>query len=89
MLTNKDPVLIELEPILRDRVGAALDKPEYDAALAEAKLRAEARRPPGYKDSSKGGEALAGDYLVWVQLMREAQRRQRDVLLVTGDIKED
>src|SRR5690242_11422468 len=31
----------------------------------------------------------AGDYLVWTQVLREARQRQCDVLLVTGDVKED
>lgn len=31
----------------------------------------------------------AGDFLVWLQTLREAKQRQRDVLFVTGDVKED
>lgn len=87
--TGKDPVLAGLEQILQGRVGAGLAEPEYDKALKEAKRRADAQQPPGYKDLGKGGTGLAGDYLIWVQVLREAQRRKRDVLIVTGDLKED
>lgn len=87
--TDKDPVLAGLEPILRGRIGTGLDEPEHHKALEEAKRRAEAKQPPGYKDSGKQGVGPAGDYLIWAQVLREAQRRRRDVLIVTGDVKED
>lgn len=34
-------------------------------------------------------EGAAGDYLVWYQALQEAARRNIDVLMVTGDEKED
>jgi predicted nucleic acid-binding protein len=87
--TNSDPILADLEPILQGRVGPALDKTEYNKALEEAKRRIQAKEPPGYKDAGKAGVFPAGDYLVWLQTLREAKRRQQDVLVVTGDVKED
>jgi hypothetical protein len=50
--------------------------------------------PPGYKDKGKvrgeEGEAkAAGDYLLWMQVIEEVKARGVDVLLVTGDVKED
>jgi predicted nucleic acid-binding protein len=88
--TNKDPVIAGLDEILRGRVGGPLSKTEHEEALAEAKRRGEAQIPPGYKDAGKeSDEAAAGDYLLWAQVLREARRRRSDVLLVTGDVKED
>ena len=87
--TNKDPVVTQLESILSGHVGSALEPEEYQEAVAEAKRRAEFRRPPGYKDAGKDNEASAGDYLIWAQILREVQREPKDVLIVTGDVKED
>jgi len=87
--TGKDPVLAGLEPILRGRVGSRLDDAEHKKALEEAKRRAVAKEPPGYMDAGKQGTGPAGDYLIWAQTLREAQRQQKDVLIVTGDVKED
>jgi len=87
--TNNDPVLKGLESILRGRVGGAMDESDYKAALEEAKRRGAEKRPPGYKDSGKQDSAAAGDYLVWAQILAEAKLRERDVLIVTGDVKED
>lgn len=87
--TNQDPVLIELEPIMQGRVGPVLDKDEHTEAIAEAKARADSKTPPGYKDAGKDLIASAGDYLVWLQTIRQAKLEKRDVLFVTGDVKED
>lgn len=87
--TNKDPVLAKLEPILEGRIGPRPSEESYRETLEEAKRRADAKIPPGYKDSAKGGDRSAGDYLVWSQIIEEAKREPRDILLVTGDLKED
>ncbi|WP_405586155.1 PIN-like domain-containing protein [Streptomyces sp. NBC_01190] len=91
--TDHDPILAELEPILRGRVGFPLSRADYVAAVTEAQKRVEAKEPPGYRDKKKDGRAedsnSSGDYLVWHQVIREAKRRRKDVLLVTGDVKED
>lgn len=88
--TSHDPVLRELERILRGRLGDPLDEKAHKDALAEGKRRVAAGLPPGYKDKQKGDEAAAaGDFLVWAQVLREAEHRKCDVLLVTGDVKED
>lgn len=87
--TSLDPVLQELEPIMRGRVGAALAKEERTQALKDAKQRAESKIPPGFKDSGKEPIAAAGDYLVWLQTIQWAKTQKRDVLFVTGDVKED
>ncbi|MGW7242153.1 PIN-like domain-containing protein [Streptomyces sp. NPDC054804] len=87
--TSTDPVIAKLEPALVSRVGAPLNREDYDKAVAEGMRRVEKRLPPGYMDKPKDGVGAAGDYLVWEQILREAARRQCDVLFVTADGKED
>ncbi|MER5514537.1 PIN-like domain-containing protein [Streptomyces sp. NPDC002763] len=87
--TSTDPVIAKLEPALVGRVGAPLNREDYDKAVAEGMRRVEKRLPPGYMDKPKDGVGAAGDYLVWEQILREATRRQCDVLFVTADGKED
>lgn len=87
--TNDDPVLTALEPILHGRVGAAFDASEIDSLLAEAERRSREKIPPGYEDRDKKNGFPAGDYFVWEQIIREAERRRIDVLIITGDTKKD
>jgi hypothetical protein len=87
--TNKDQVLRALVPILANRVGPALDEHSYAQAVTEGMRRVEAREPPGYMDKKKNDTGAAGDYLVWLQVLLETEKRHCDVLFVTGDVKED
>jgi PIN like domain len=91
--TVSEPVLRQLEKLLEGKVGAALSEADWQEAVKEGNDRAKRGEPPGYMDVDKEGSALpegaAGDYLVWHQTVDEATRRGIDVLLVTGDEKED
>jgi PIN like domain len=85
----QDPVVIALEPILRQRVGKQLPFSELMQAKEEARARIRDKRPPGYMDTNKKGGNIEGDYLIWYETLREASRRHVDVLFVTGDVKKD
>ena len=87
--TNSDPVLQRLLTVAEGRVGPPLSAEERDLAIAESERRISEQLPPGYTDAGKSGEARHGDYLIWKQVMVESQRRAMDVVLVTGDVKED
>ena len=88
--TATDSVLTRLESLLANRVGDEFDEITFKQAVADAMRRKEARIPPGYSDAKKGTpERQAGDYLVWRQLINEAQQHGRPVLLVTNETKED
>lgn len=90
--TAKDMILLSLETLLQGKVGDPLDESSLSQAIKEGKRRIEAKIPPGYMDKKKEGHGDAfelGDYLLWLQVKQEAQKRAKDVLLVTGDVKED
>lgn len=91
--TRAEPVLVSLETLLQGKVGPPLDADEWQEAVDEGNRRASNSEPPGYLDAEKANsdlpEKAAGDYLVWYEAIQEASRRDLDVLLVTGDEKED
>ncbi len=87
--TDKDEVLKRLEPILDGRVGSVLGDAAHEQAVEEGLRRVAQRQPPGYMDKKKDDDGAAGDFLVWEQVMLEAQQRGCDVVFVTGDVKED
>ena len=90
---GREPVLDQLEALLRGKVGAMPDLNRWNELVEEGKRRAAAKEPPGYLDAGKDDSTLpegaAGDYLVWAQATREATRLDTDLLFVTGDEKED
>lgn len=86
--TGADSVIGQLNQYLSGRVGPRFAKDEHDRLVTEGKRRIAQKIPPGYMDAGKG-ENSVGDFLVWWQIIIEARHRRCDVLLVTGDVKED
>lgn len=88
-----DTVLSVLSALLSGRVGPRLDATQHAEALKEGKRRAEGLIPPGYMDADKEGDGgpdgSSGDYLIWVQSIKEAVARGVPLVIVTGDEKED
>ncbi|WP_433177312.1 PIN-like domain-containing protein [Actinoallomurus sp. CA-150999] len=84
---DEDAILMELESILKGRIGPPLD--DIDAAKREAIQRIEDRVPPGYEDAKKDPSLAVGDYLIWRQLIDESARRKLPVVLVTNEKKSD
>jgi hypothetical protein len=87
--TQSDPVLSRLDKLLHGRIGEPIPEKERDAVFKEAKRRLENNVPPGYKDKEKGAARGSGDYILWEQTLRQAAEAKRDVVFVTGDVKED
>jgi hypothetical protein len=90
---GSDPVLQQLEELMRGKVGLKPTEAEWQAAVKEGNDRVAHGEPPGFRDADKATSGLpegaAGDYLVWCQATEEAARRDLNLLLVTGDEKED
>lgn len=83
---GSDVVRDALDEIIGDRIGGAIDQ---DRLHSEGKKRFARRVPPGYADEKKPESERYGDLAVWLELLREAGKRERPVLFVTEDTKED
>lgn len=87
--TAKDPILPQLEAILKDRAGAPFEKGDCSAAAAEALRRIQNNEPPGFQDKNKPNDQATGDFFVWEQTIRHAELHRCDVLFITADTKTD
>ncbi|TMR40557.1 PIN-like domain-containing protein [Actinomadura geliboluensis] len=81
----EDPILAEIEVLLDGRVGPP--PKDMRQVREDAAYRYERRIPPGYGDTKKPPEEAIGDYVLWVQILQEAARRQVPVLFVTNESK--
>ncbi|HXK39993.1 MAG TPA: PIN-like domain-containing protein [Candidatus Paceibacterota bacterium] len=62
---------------------------EPDAAKSDAKQRLDGRVPPGYRDADKPVNSM-GDIFIWhVILTLGRKRHQSDLVLISGDAKND
>lgn len=80
-----DPILAEIEKLLQGRIGPPLA--DMRKVREEAAYRYERQIPPGYADADKPVEQAIGDYVLWVQLLEEVERRPLPVLFVTNESK--
>lgn len=87
-----DRVLARLTVLLEGKVLPRPSGEEWAQLVAEGRERVASQRPPGYLDADKGdtlAEGPAGDFLVYRQAVDEAIRRGLDLVIVTGDEKDD
>jgi hypothetical protein len=86
---SEDPILDAITELLDGKVGQDYDPDQQKRVTGEGRERIKAERPPGYADAKKGDDRAVGDYILWRQLLDEAARRKKPVLLITNDQKED
>lgn len=81
---------------IQNRVGKYLDGLVMDSLTAEdiselekkGEDRYKKKIPPGYKDSNKDYNKY-GDYIIWSEILRFAEKNKCDVCFVSRDNKED
>lgn len=57
--------------------------------LQEGQVRYDNSIPPGFRDSTKNGEAKYGDLFVWKDIITIAKEKNSNIIFVCNDIKED
>lgn len=100
MLNGEDVILTRITTLLEGKVGEPYSKDNLKKWCAEAKIRFEAKIPPGYRDTSKksqfifDGEAYDSkysDYIIWKQIIEHMQKseKSKDVAFISGERSED
>lgn len=86
--TNDEPIQEVVIRLLSGRTGHRPSAEDLDTWHREADKRYAERIPPGFEDAGKS-ENNHGDYLLWRELLNEAQRRDLPVTLVSREEKVD
>ena len=90
---NDDSILIQILKLFDGKVGKAYSDKELEDIKKDGKLRYDKKIPPGYKDANKSTENndnnAYGDLIYWKQILDYAKETSSDVVLVTGDKKDD
>ncbi len=79
----------QISTLLDGKVGAPYSAADLAAKLKLAEARIKAKTPPGYMDTAKKSDEVYGDVLIWFQILDHVKLRQKPVIFVTGDAKED
>lgn len=90
---NEDPLLEFIEKLFEGRTGKAYSKEELEKLYEDGEARFAKKTPPGYMDADKdkSGDKTKkfGDLVLWKQILDYASSEKTNVIVVTGETKED
>lgn len=86
---ESDPLLEKIAALYGDNVGDDFTEEEWQSVRSEGDRRYTSEIPPGYLDRRKEGDDKFGDLVIWKQVLLYAKQREKDIIFVTDDQKED
>ncbi len=84
-----DPILDQLSELFKGAVGDDFKDEDKKKIAEQAEERKKNKVPPGYLDDGKDDDRPYGDYYLWRQIIEHAKTKERPVVLVTSERKED
>ncbi|XQU07976.1 PIN-like domain-containing protein [Halomonas sp. LY9] len=97
-----DEIRKEVVEIFDGQIGKPFNEGELNEIFDKGIARYKNKVPPGYEDITKykgaiddEGMALEdkkrvfGDLIIWEEIIKKSKEDQKDIILVTGDVKED
>jgi hypothetical protein len=88
-LLRSDELLKQMAELFKASTGEPYGQPRLTELYTEAAQRYSKGIPPGFKDDKKPEPEKYGDALIWFQLLDYAKSKQKPLIFVTGDVKED
>lgn len=86
---QKDDILLKIIEIFDKNLGDSFgSKSDKETLINTAKERYKNKIPPGYKDENKEDNTY-GDFFLWEQILRYAEKEKKSIILVTSEQKED
>tara|TARA_R110002111_G_scaffold100976_6_gene156490 strand:- start:50030 stop:51220 length:1191 start_codon:yes stop_codon:yes gene_type:complete len=97
---KNDHIKNKLSMLLEGRVGHPFLKDDLIKIFEEGEARYLENIPPGYEDAHKANSKegvpsfsdkcrIYGDYIIWLQILREARSCDKNIIFVTDDAKKD
>lgn len=86
---NSDFILKELIVLFDGKVGDSFTNSELESICIECDKRYSQNIPPGYKDNDKPSQQKYGDYLIWLQMINCSKERNKPIVFISRDQKED
>ena len=82
-LLDNDPIRNKLTKLFTGRICDQLDPNEKEKVINQGEDRYKKQIPPGFKDDG------FGDLLIWFEMINHAKKRNKSIIFVTDDRKED
>jgi len=93
LLILDNPIKERIASLLNEKIGDLVPAEQLKECYKIGQERYRENIPPGYKDkNSKKNQPeynLYGDFIIWKSVLEKASKDKVDVIMVTGDTKED
>lgn len=83
---EKNSIEDNILALFNNSIGEPIVDSEYEEMKNEGLRRFKEQIPPGYKDDDKEEN---GDYYIFYSFMKKAKEENKDIILITDDVKED
>ncbi|MFA4825281.1 MAG: PIN domain-containing protein [Methanoregula sp.] len=88
-LTKRDIIGEEIDKLFEENVGEEYSPNKLKELYELGKKRYEQKIPPGFSDQQKGTEKQYADFVSWAQILEFAELKNKSVIFVNDDEKND
>ena len=86
---SEDKILEKILELFNEKVNNPFNDLELNEIYEDGKKRYESQVPPGYKDRKKDGVEQFGDFIIWKEMLNISKNKEKNILFVSDDRKED
>lgn len=86
VILDKDTIEEKIVQFLNINIGKPFEEEEYQIIKEEGLRRRKEKIPPGYEDTDKEEN---GDYYIFYSMIQESIKKNKPIIFVTDDVKED
>lgn len=80
----------KIDNLFSGKIGNSSNEEEFQKICKQVKSRFEQKQPPGYKDQNKSKDIEKyGDAILWLQVIDYAKTKNKPIIFITDDVKED
>lgn len=88
-IKGKDPILADVVELFTDKISEEIGEKEMEEILKEGESRYKNNIPPGFKDNAKESPEKFGDFIIWKEMQKLSIDKNKNILFVSDDRKED
>ena len=86
---SEDKILEKILELFNEKVNKPFNDVELNEIYEDGKKRYEKEVPPGYKDRKKDSVEQFGDLIIWKEILNISNDKEKNILFVSDDRKED
>jgi len=89
-LFQNDTIRSIIDSLYENKIGLPFSQQDLEEIFKKGELRYSNNTPPGYEDARiKKDNQKFGDLVLWFQIIKDAREKEKPIIFITDDRKED